>query len=278
MSAPTGSEPILALEGVTKRFGGVTAVGGVDMVVPRGSVMGLMGPNGAGKTSLVNAITGFYVPDAGSVLFDGTELAGLAPHHISRQGVTRTYQNVRLLSGFSVLEQVVAGMYASRTASSLSSLVFWPRERRERRECLARADALLERVGVTERRELAETLPYGTQRRVEIARALATDPRLMLLDEPTAGMNREESVEIGELMHSIRADGCTVLVVEHNMRLILDYCDEAYVMSFGEVLAHGTPQECVDDPAVQKAYFGKEADDASGIPALRELRGDHGRP
>lgn len=271
------SEHILELTGVRKRFGGVTAVGGVDLAVPRGAIMGLMGPNGAGKTSLVNVITGFYTPDEGQVLFDGTDLAGMAPHHISRRGVTRTYQNVRLLSGFTVLEQVVAGMYASRKASSLSSLVFWPRERRERQECLERADELLTRVGVTERHELAENLPYGTQRRVEIARALATDPQLMLLDEPTAGMNREESVEIGELMRSIRDQGCTVLVVEHNMRLILDYCDAAYVMSFGEVLAHGTPQECVDDPAVQKAYFGKE-NDASGIPALRELRGDQGRP
>ncbi|WP_311210959.1 MULTISPECIES: ABC transporter ATP-binding protein [unclassified Aeromicrobium] len=271
------SDALLTIEGLTKRFGGVTAVNGVDMVVPQGTVMGLMGPNGAGKTSLVNLVTGFYTPDEGSVLFEGDEMAGLAPHQISRRGITRTYQNVRLLSGFSVLEQVVAGMYASRKASSLSSLVMWPGERRERRECLERADALLARVGVTERRELAETLPYGTQRRVEIARALATDPRLVLLDEPTAGMNREESVAVGELIRSVRDQGLTVLVVEHNMRLILDYCDAAYVMSFGEVLSHGTPQECVDDPAVQKAYFGKE-NDASGIPALRELRSDPRRP
>ncbi|WP_338749504.1 ABC transporter ATP-binding protein [Janibacter alittae] len=258
------SDDLLTISDLYKRFGGVTAVDGVSMTVPQGKVMGLMGPNGAGKTSLVNLVTGFYTPDQGAVDFAGTDVAGLAPHLISRKGITRTYQNVRLLSGFSVLEQVVAGMYSSRKASSLSSLFFSPGERRERRACTERAEDLLDRVGVSERHELAETLPYGTQRRVEIARALATDPQLVLLDEPTAGMNTEETVAVGELIISLRAQGLTVLVIEHNMRLILDYCDLAYVMSFGRVLHQGTPQECVDDPEVQRAYFGRESD-ASGI-------------
>lgn len=270
MSASTPGSTLLHLQDVAKHFGGVKAVDGVTLSVPTGTVMGLMGPNGAGKTSLLNLITGFYSPDQGSIVFEDAEIAGHSAHAISRQGITRTYQNVRLLSGFSVLDQVVTGMYADRRAWSLGSLLFSPRERRERRECEERAAALLDRVGVTERRELADELPYGTQRRVEIARALATDPRLILLDEPTAGMNAEESTQIGELVRSVRDDGVTVMLIEHNMRLILDYCDAAYVMSFGTVLAHGTPRECVDDPRVQEAYFGKEAD-ASDIPALREL-------
>lgn len=269
MNATTPA-PILDVEGLTKHFGGVKAVDGVSLSVATGSVMGLMGPNGAGKTSLLNLVTGFYQPDAGAVRFEGVDIAGRSSHAISRLGITRTYQNVRLLSGFSVLDQVVAGMYASRRAWSLGALVFSPSERRERRECEERAAALLERVGVNERREPADALPYGTQRRVEIARALATGPRLMLLDEPTAGMNVEESVEIGELVRSVAEDGITVMLIEHNMRLILDYCHHAYVMSFGTVLAQGTPRQCVDDPRVQEAYFGKEAD-ASDISALREL-------
>lgn len=267
------NDSLLLLDDVSKRFGGVAAVDGVSMRVNQGVITGLIGPNGAGKTSLVNLVSGFYRPDAGSIEFQGQEIAGHSAHGISRLGITRTYQNVRLFSGLSAVEQVVAGMYTSRKTTALGGVFFLPKERDERRRCNERAVELLDQVGVKERDELAEELPYGTQRRVEIARALATNPKLILLDEPTAGMNKEESVAIGELIHTVRDQGCTVFVIEHNMRLILDYCEEAYVMSFGEVLAHGTPQECVEDPLVQKAYFGKETD-AAGIPALRELRSD----
>ena len=166
------------------------------------------------------------------------------------------------------LEQVVAGMYSHRPVSSLRSLVFSRAERADRAAALERADALLARVGVTERDELADKLPYGVQRRVELARALATEPSLVLLDEPTAGMNPEESQEIGELMTSLAEEGRTILVIEHNMRLILDFCDQAFVMSFGRLIKEGTPSECVDDPEVQHVYFGKGTD-AAGIPAPR---------
>ena len=265
------AEVLLDVRDLRLVFGGVVAVNDVSLQVRKGSVLGLMGPNGAGKTSLVNLVTGFYTPASGSIRFNGEEVAGAAPHAVARMGITRTYQNVRLFSGMSVLEQVVSGMYAHRTASPLGSLVFSRRERRDRAEAVEEAHALLDEVGVSQRDELAEELPYGSQRRVEIARALATRPQLVLLDEPTAGMNHAESTDIGELMLKLRDRGCTVVVVEHNMRLILDYCDEAFVMSFGSRIASGTPAACVEDPAVQAAYFGKEShvDVVSAASALR---------
>lgn len=256
---PDGQDVLLDVSDLKLVFGGVVAVNDVSLKVRRGSILGLMGPNGAGKTSLVNLVTGFYKPNAGSIRFNDTEIAGAAPHRIARLGVTRTYQNVRLFSGMTVLEQVVSGMYAHRKALPLGSLVFSGKERRDRAEAVEQAHALLDEVGVPDREVLAERLSYGTQRRVEIARALATRPGLVLLDEPTAGMNHAESTDIGALMHTLRDRGCTVVVVEHNMRLILDYCDEAYVMSFGSHIASGAPAECVEDPAVQAAYFGKES-------------------
>ncbi len=260
---------LLVVERAEKHFGGVAAVAEFSMTVPTGCVAGLMGPNGAGKTTLVNLISGLLNADSGSIQFDGTEIRTLAAHQIAALGIARTYQNVRLFAGMTVLEQVMAGSFMRRGASLWASFLGLPKARARRQELKAEAMALLERVNLARRAHvLAETLSYGEQRRVEIARALATNPRLLLLDEPTAGMNAQESAGIGELTHRLRDGGLTVLMVEHNVRLVREYCDRVTVMNFGRLLVSGTPVECIDHPDVQAAYFGKRAD-AERIRSLR---------
>jgi branched-chain amino acid transport system ATP-binding protein len=239
------------------------------MAVRSGSVAGLMGPNGAGKTTLVNLISGLLPADAGAIRFEGEELQRLPAHEIAARGIARTYQNVRLFSGMTVLEQVMAGCYVRRGTSMWASFLGLPAARAAQAEVERHARELLERVRMAHRADvLAETLSYGEQRRVEIARALGTSPRLLLLDEPTAGMNAQESSEIGQLAHSLRGGGLTVLMVEHNVRLVKDFCDHVTVMNFGRLLAQGTPAECMAHPEVLAAYFGKSAD----AERLRSLR------
>lgn len=260
---------LLVVEKAEKHFGGVAAVSEFSMSVSVGSVAGLMGPNGAGKTTLVNLISGLLNADSGSIRFDGTEIRTLAAHEIAALGIARTYQNVRLFAGMTVLEQVMAGSFMRRGASLWASFLGLPKARAKRAALKAEAMALLERVNLAHRANvLAETLSYGEQRRVEIARALATQPRLLLLDEPTAGMNAQESAGIGELTHRLRDGGLTVLMVEHNVRLVREFCDRVTVMNFGRLLVSGTPVECIDHPDVQAAYFGKRAD-AERIRSLR---------
>jgi len=239
------------------------------MTVMRSSVTGLMGPNGAGKTTLVNLISGLLHADSGSIRFEGQSIQALPAHEIAALGIARTYQNVRLFAGMTVLEQVMAGSFMRREASLWASFLGLPKASARRRQLQTEAMALLERVNLVHRAQvLAETLSYGEQRRVEIARALATQPRLLLLDEPTAGMNAQESAGIGELTHRLRDDGLTVLMVEHNVRLVRDFCDRVTVMNFGRLLVSGTPVECIEHPDVQAAYFGKRAD-AERIRSLR---------
>lgn len=272
MSAQSGTpaaDGLLVVARAEKHFGGVAAVSEFSMTVQSGSVAGLMGPNGAGKTTLVNLISGLLHADAGSIRFDGTEIRDLPAHQIAERGIARTYQNVRLFAGMTVLEQVMAGSFIRRGASLWASFLGLPKARARRAQLQDEAMALLERVNLVHRAHvLAETLSYGEQRRVEIARALATRPRLLLLDEPTAGMNAQESAGIGELTHRLRDDGLTVLMVEHNVRLVRDFCDSVTVMNFGRLLVWGTPAECIDHPDVQAAYFGKRAD-AERIRSLR---------
>lgn len=264
-----GGGPLLELEGVGKRFGGVAAVSDLVMSVGEASVAGLMGPNGAGKTTVINMISGLLPCDEGSIRLAGAEIRGLPAHAIAGLGIARTYQNVRLFSGMTALEQVLAGCYLRRGASLWSSFLGLPKARAARHAAEREALALLERVHMSHRAQvLAETLSYGEQRRVEIARALGSKPRLLLLDEPTAGMNAQESKEIGRLVHDLRDDGITVLMVEHNVRLVMDFCDRVTVMNFGRLLTTGTPSECVAHPEVREAYFGK-ADDAERIRTLR---------
>jgi len=264
------SAPLLEVESVDKHFGGVAAVSALSMAVRAGSVAGLMGPNGAGKTTLVNLISGLLPADRGAIRFAGTDILRSPAHVIAAGGIARTYQNVRLFSGMTVLEQVMAGCYVRRGTSLWASFLGLPKARAARRTVEGHAVELLDRVHMTHRAHvLAETLSYGEQRRVEIARALGTNPRLLLLDEPTAGMNAQESNEIGELTHSLRDNGgLTVLMVEHNVRLVKEFCDAVTVMNFGRLLAHGTPAECMAHPEVQAAYFGNSAD-AERIRSLR---------
>ncbi len=260
---------LLTTEGLGKSFGGLTAVSDLSLVLPKGCVAGLMGPNGAGKTTAINLISGLLRADRGRVLLQGSAIEALPPYAIAARGIARTYQNVRLLSGMTVLEQVMAGCFLHRGTSLLASFLGLPSANAARRAVQRHAMQLLERVAMAGRaHELAETLSYGEQRRVEIARALGAAPKLLLLDEPTAGMNTQESDGIGRLVHTLRDDGITVLMVEHNVRLVMDFCDRVTVMNFGRTLVHGTPGECMAHPEVQAAYFGR-ADDAERIRALR---------
>lgn len=268
-NASPAATPLLEIQGVGKHFGGVTAVADLSMAVQAGSVAGLMGPNGAGKTTIVNLISGLLPSDCGSIRFGGAEIQHCAAHEIAAHGIARTFQNVRLFSGMTVLEQVMAGCYVRRGTSLLSSFLGLPKARAALKAVERHAFELLDRVQLSHRAHLlAETLSYGEQRRVEIARALGTNPRLLLLDEPTAGMNAQESSEIGNLVHSLRDGGLTVLMVEHNVRLVKDFCDYVTVMNFGRLLARGKPAECMAHPDVQAAYFGHTAD-AERIRTLR---------
>lgn len=260
---------LLAVEGLGKSFGGLRAVTDLWLEVPPGCVAGLMGPNGAGKTTVINLLSGLLRPDHGHIRFDGAPIEALPAYEIAARGIARTYQNVRLFAGLTALEQVMAGCFLQRGASLLASVLGLPAARAARRRVRVRAMDLLAQVGMAERAEvLAETLSYGEQRRIEIARALGTAPRLLLLDEPTAGMNAAESEAIGRLVHALRDNGMTVLMVEHNVRLVSDFCDRVSVMNFGRALMHGTPAECMAHPEVQEAYFGRR-DDAARIRALR---------
>jgi branched-chain amino acid transport system ATP-binding protein len=268
-SSASGSQVLLEVDAVQKHFGGVAAVSDFSMTVMRSSVTGLMGPNGAGKTTLVNLISGLLHADSGSIRLEAQSIQALPAHEIAALGIARTYQNVRLFAGMTVLEQVMAGSFMRREASLWASFLGLPKASARRKQLQAEAMELLERVNLVHRAHvLAETLSYGEQRRVEIARALATQPRLLLLDEPTAGMNAQESAGIGELTHRLRDAGLTVLMVEHNVRLVRDFCDRVTVMNFGRLLVSGTPVECIDHPDVQAAYFGKRAD-AERIRSLR---------
>ena len=267
----------LELEGVTKRFGGLTALDAISFTVAPASVFGVIGPNGAGKTSLLNVVSGFYRSDGGEVrVFDGPLPPG-AVRAAAQAGVARTYQNVRLFPGLTVEENVVAGMYRHRRAGALHAVVLSSRERRERRACRDRARELMRRVGLGD--ELAgrqaEMLSYGDQRRCELARALAAEPRILLLDEPTAGMNSVESRQLGDLVAGLAAEGMTVVLVEHNMEVVQEYCGAAVVMNFGRLLASGPPRECLERDDVREAYFGTRVD-AERLRAHVGIRPDRG--
>ena len=234
--------PALSLVDLGKHFGGLRAVDGLTFAVPPASIFGIMGPNGAGKTTVLNLVSGYLKPDHGSIEVFGTSVGGQSAHRVARSGVARTYQNVRLFPALTVLETVISGFYAHRSAKLWQSVLWKRQERREKCDVTDKAQHLLERVGVSAPSyRVAETLPYGEQRRVEIARRSPTDPRGLLLDEPTAGMNRSESEELGGLMRDLCAEGLTLVLIEHNVKLVLDYCSSAVVINFGELIAQGTP-------------------------------------
>lgn len=256
-----GQLAMLELTGVSRNFGGLKALSGVTLCVPPQRIVGLIGPNGAGKTTLINVISGLTHPTEGSITFAGQSLNRAAPYAITRLGIARTYQNIRLFGDMTVLQNLIIAQHAQGRASVLDSVAFLPRYRREERRLLERAQGLLERFGLQDAAHTAAgNLPYGDQRRLEIARALATSPRLLLLDEPTAGMNPTETRALGEHILKLRDDGIAILVIEHDMALIHQVCDEIYVLNFGQIIAHGTPDEIRNNPEVIEAYLGSDSD------------------
>jgi len=267
----TFAEDILVISGLTKRFGGLVAVDSVDMIVPRGSIAGLIGPNGAGKTTIFNMIAGIYQPSEGEISFDGAPLVSdgsrggrsswLRPDQVTARGIARTFQNIRLFHNMSALDNVLVGADAHHR-SGMVSAAFGLRAHREAevggRE---RARELLEFVGIASRADdYAKNLPYGDQRRLEIARALATQPKVLLLDEPAAGMNPAEKVALQQLIRKIRDAGRTILLIEHDMSLVMGISDRIGVLDFGEKIAEGDPDTVRNDPRVVAAYLGAPAD------------------
>jgi ABC-type branched-subunit amino acid transport system ATPase component len=256
--AGAGDRQLLEVDGLARAFGGVRAVDGASFEVRAGEVHGLIGPNGAGKTTVLNLVSGLIAPTGGEIRLDGRPIEGIAPHRIAALGVARTFQNIRLFSELSARDNVLVGQHLRRRDASLTArLLALPASLREEREARERAMALLERIGLADRaHEKAKNLSYGEQRRVEIARALASGPRLLLLDEPTAGMNPVEVDHVAALIEQLAAAGHAVLLIEHNVRLVMDVCDRITVLSFGKVISRGTPAEVARDPAVIDAYLG----------------------
>jgi branched-chain amino acid transport system ATP-binding protein len=252
---------ILELQGATKHFGGLAAVSDVSFDVRAGEIVGLIGPNGAGKTTTFNLITGNYRADKGTIRFEGHDLVGRRTHRIVQLGIARTFQNIRLFQQLSAVENVLAGRHCRTRGGLLAAMLRLPHHRRAEQESVARAVAELEFVGLGHRTlELAKNLSYGQQRRLEIARALASDPKLVILDEPAGGMNEQETQELVELVWKIQKRGITVLLIEHDMTLVMRVCERIVVLEYGQKIAEGTPAEIRANPRVVEAYLGTEDD------------------
>jgi branched-chain amino acid transport system ATP-binding protein len=260
VNAPHAADavPVLECRGIERRFGGLVALSGVDLRIGRGEIFGLVGPNGSGKTTLTNAITGFYPPQRGQVLLNGRDITGLAPHKVARLGVARTFQNLALFNGMSVLDNILLGRHIHMRPSVLRTALY---------SLLSRNDEIRHRIAVEEvidflqlqgvRGELVDVIPLGLKKRVELARALVAEPSFLVLDEPMAGMNQEEKEYMARFVLDARDErGVTVLLIEHHMDVITGICDRMLVLSYGEMIGSGIPAEVVADPRVVKAYLG----------------------
>jgi len=252
---------ILETRGVTKRFGGLSAVDNVTIKVPEGSIYAIIGPNGAGKTTLYNCITGFYPSDEGDMLFEGKSLVGLSPDRITQKGISRTYQNIRLFPAMTALENILVGSHPRLKSNLVDAILHTPRQRAEEKEALKKAQDLLNFVGLKGKGDLlARGLPYGEQRRLEMARALANEPKIILLDEPTAGMNPNESVTMMRFIENLRDElGITILLIEHDMKVVMGISEFIYVLDFGQLIAQGTPGEIQKNQQVIESYLGRGA-------------------
>jgi branched-chain amino acid transport system ATP-binding protein len=250
---------LLQTRGLTKTFGGLKALQNIDLTVDANRIVSVIGPNGAGKTTFFNCLSGIYCPDRGEILLDGRNIAGRPPHQVCRMGMSRTFQNIRLFPEMTVLENVLVAQFQHRSISPLPLLLHSPHYRAREKECRDEALGFLDFVGLKKYADIASnSLAYGQQRRLEIARALATKPRLLLLDEPAAGMNPQEAVEMVQLISRIRESGLAVLLIEHHMKVVMTISDEILVLDHGVPIAHGAPEQVRNDPAVIKAYLGEE--------------------
>ena len=250
---------LLIAERVSKYFGGLCALHNVSFIVEKGQITGLIGPNGAGKTTLFNLITGVFPVSDGRILWDGSEITGLRTHVIAQRGIVRTFQNVNLFPNLSALENVMVGMHRHASVGLLAAALGLPTVWKAESQVKQRAEEILDFVGLSGQvDEKASDLAFGHQRLLEMARALAAEPRLLLLDEPAAGLNIDETSQLGEFLFRVRDSGVTVFLVEHDMRLVMDVCDQLIVLNFGEKISEGTPQEVQDDPVVLSAYLGRK--------------------
>jgi branched-chain amino acid transport system ATP-binding protein len=253
---------ILEIKNITKNFGGISALSDVSFHINKGEIFGLIGPNGAGKTTMFNMITNMFSPTSGEIIFDGEQITGIKPYQITDKGICRTFQNIRLFSQMSVLENIMVGGHSRSHSGVFKSVLRTKSQRSEEKRLRENAKALMELVGLSNYGDvIAENLSYGQQRRLEIARAMASNPKLLLLDEPAAGMNETETESLFGLIKKVQARGVTVLIIEHDMPLVMKLCDRITVLNFGKKLAEGTPEEIQNNQAVIEAYLGSEEDD-----------------
>jgi branched-chain amino acid transport system ATP-binding protein len=263
MSHAATSADLLRLDGVSRHFGGLKVLQDVSFAVKPGTISGLIGPNGAGKTTVFNLVTGLLPPSDGTITFDGEDLAGRKPHQITRRGVARTFQNIRIFKEMTLLENVLVGTHRHLGYGAAGLLLSLPGFRAEERRARERARELLSWMKLDHKADdLADNLSYGAQRKLEIARALATEPRLLLLDEPVAGMNSTEKTELMREIVNIQGRGYTIFMIEHDMRFVMGLCEQISVLNFGRIIARGGPDQIRNDPQVIEAYLGREDDDA----------------